>query len=178
MPVIGYLRSTTAADAIHLATAFRQGLKEAGFVEGQNVAIEYRYADNQMERLPALVADLLHRKVAVIAGNAIAMPPAKAATATVPIVFAAGGDPVRDGLVASLNRPGGKLTGFTIFEHSFAGKWLEMPKEVVPAMTRVAVMQNPDHPAWNAYLNAIRGVASRMGVGRGTLLDQVVKSRS
>jgi len=85
-------------------------------------------------------------------------------TKTVPIVFIQVTDPVSDGFVESLARPGGNVTGFTIFEHSFAGKWLEMLKEVVPAMTRVAVMQNPDHPAWNAYLNAIREVASRMGV--------------
>jgi putative ABC transport system substrate-binding protein len=100
---IGFLRSTSLADSTSYVSAFRQGLKETGFVEGQNVAIEYRYADNQVDRLPALVAELIHRPAAVIAGNLVSVLAAKAATTSVPIVFAAGGDPVRDGLVASLN---------------------------------------------------------------------------
>jgi hypothetical protein len=114
-PVIGFVRSTSLADSASYVSAFRQGLKETGFVEGQNVAIEYRYADNQTDRLPALVAELIHRPVAVIAGNLISALAAKAATTTVPIVFAAGGDPVRDGLVASLNRPGSNVTGVNFF---------------------------------------------------------------
>jgi putative ABC transport system substrate-binding protein len=111
MPVIGFVRSTSPADSTRLVSAFSQGLKEAGFVEGQNVAIEYRYADNQLDRLPALVADLIRRPVAVIVGNTPAALAAKAATTTVPIVFAGGGDPVQAGLVTSLNRPGGNVTG-------------------------------------------------------------------
>jgi putative ABC transport system substrate-binding protein len=95
MPVIGFLRSTTPADSVHLVTAFRQGLTEVGFVEGQNVAIEYRYADNQTDRLPALAADLIRRPVAVIAGASVAMYEAKAATTTVPIVFVGGSDPLQ-----------------------------------------------------------------------------------
>ena len=106
MPVIGFLRSTSPTDSTHLVTAFRNGLKETGFVEGQNVAIEYRYAEGRNDRLPALVADLIGRRVAVIVGNNLAAFAAKAATTTVPIVFAYGGDPVKDGFVASLNRPG------------------------------------------------------------------------
>jgi putative ABC transport system substrate-binding protein len=102
MPVIGFLRSTSPADSTHLVTAFRQGLKEAGFVEGQNLAIEFRYAEGREDRLRMLVADLIHRPVAVIVGNSPAARAAKAATTTVPIVFTYGGDPVRDGLVASL----------------------------------------------------------------------------
>ncbi len=105
MPVVGFLRSTSLASATHLVTAFRQGLKEAGFVEGQNVAIEFRSADDRPDRLPALAAELVRRPVAVIIGNSIAALAAKAATTTVPIVFVTGGDPVRDGLVASLSRP-------------------------------------------------------------------------
>jgi ABC-type uncharacterized transport system substrate-binding protein len=111
LPVIGFLRSTSSADSVHLVEAFRHGLKQAGYVEGQNVTIEYRWADNQLDRLPALVADLLRRPVAVIVTNTPGTRAAKAATTTVPIVFATGGDPVRDGLVASLNRPGGNVTG-------------------------------------------------------------------
>jgi putative tryptophan/tyrosine transport system substrate-binding protein len=111
MPVVGFLRSTSLASATHLVTAFRQGLKEAGFVEGQNVAIEFRSADDRPDRLPALAAELVRRPVAVIIGNSIAALAAKAATTTVPIVFATGGDPVRDGLVASLSRPVGNVTG-------------------------------------------------------------------
>jgi putative ABC transport system substrate-binding protein len=110
MPAVGFLRSATLADVPHWVTV-RQGLKEEGFVEGQNVAIEYRSADNQPDRLPALVTDLIRRPVAVIVGNTPAALAAKAATSTVPIVFAGGGDPVREGLVASLNRPGGNVTG-------------------------------------------------------------------
>jgi putative tryptophan/tyrosine transport system substrate-binding protein len=115
MPVIGFLRSTSLADAAHLVTAFRQGLKEAGFVEGQDVAIEYRSAEDHPGRLTALVADLIRRPVAVIVCNNYAARAAKAATATVPIVFATGSDPLRDGLVDSVNRQGGNLTGASFF---------------------------------------------------------------
>src|ERR1700730_1423145 len=104
LPVIGFLRSTSLAPFQNLVTAFGQGLKEAGFVEGRNVAIEYRYADNQIDRLPALVAELIRRPVAVIVGNSSSAIAAKAATTTIPIVFVDGGDPVSDGLVANFNR--------------------------------------------------------------------------
>jgi putative tryptophan/tyrosine transport system substrate-binding protein len=126
MPVIGFLRSTPLAVAAHLVTAFRQGLKEAGFVEGQNVAIEFRSAENQPDRLPALAAELIRRPVAVIVGNAAAVHAAKAATTTVPIIFAVGGDPVSEGLVASLNRPGGNITGVVFFSVVLGAKRLEL----------------------------------------------------
>ena len=113
VPKVGFLRSATLADVAPWLGEFRQGLKEAGFVEGQNVAIEYRSADNQPDRLPALVTDLIRQPVAVIVGNTDSALAAKAATTTVPIVFATGSDPVRDGLVASLNRPEANLTGVT-----------------------------------------------------------------
>src|ERR1700720_1864762 len=114
LPVVGFVRSTSLAPFQNLVVAFGQGLKEAGFVAGQNVAIEYRYAENQRDRLPALVAELLGIPVAVLVVNSGAAAVAKAATTTVPIVFVAGADPVKDGLVASLNRPGGNITGASI----------------------------------------------------------------
>jgi len=115
MPVVGFLRSVSLADAADLVTALRQGLKEAGFIEGQNVAIEFRSAEGHVDRLRPLVADLISRPVTVIVGNSVAALAAKASTTTIPIVFAYGGDPVRDGLVASLNRPGGNVTGVIFF---------------------------------------------------------------
>ena len=124
MPVVGFLRSGTLTDARNRVTWFRQGLMEAGFVEGQNVAIEVRSDELQTDRLPLLVADLLRRQVALIVGNTPAALAAKAATTTVPIVFVTGGDPVRDGLVASLNRPGGNVTGVSFISHELAAKQL------------------------------------------------------
>jgi len=139
-------------------------LRELGWIDGRNVRLEYRSSMNA-EQNRAVVAEIAALSPSVIlTGTAPVLAAAHRQTKTVPIVFIQVTDPVSDGFVESLARPGGNVTGFTIFEHSFAGKWLEMLKEVVPAMTRVAVMQNPDHPAWNAYLNAIREVASRMGV--------------
>jgi len=142
----------------------RDALRELGWIDGHNVRLEYR-SSMKAEQNRAVVAEIAALSPSVIlTGTAPVLAAAHRQTKTVPIVFIQVTDPVSDGFVESLARPGGNVTGFTIFEHSFAGKWLEMLKEVVPAMTRVAVMQNPDHPAWNAYLNAIREVASRMGV--------------
>ena len=115
MPVIGFLRSASFANVSHFVTAFRRGLKEAGFVEGQNVTIEFRSAEDRPDRLPALATDLIRRPVAVIVGDIISAIAAQAATTTVPIVFATGADPVTEGLVASLNRPGGNVTGVVFF---------------------------------------------------------------
>src|SRR6266487_4505873 len=124
MPVIGFLRSGTISD--ERVTPFRQGLKETGFIEGQNVAIEYGSDEGQTDRLPLLVADLLRRQVALIVGNTASALAAKAATTTVPIVFATGGDPVRDGFVASVNRPGGNVTGVSFLNSVLAAKRLEL----------------------------------------------------
>jgi putative ABC transport system substrate-binding protein len=144
MPVIGFLRSTSLADAAHLVGAFRRGLKEAGFVEGENVAVEYHSAEHQGDRLQVLVADLVRRQVTLIVGNTPSALAAKAATTTVPIVFATGGDPVRDGLVTNLSRPGGNVTGVSILNSALAGKRLELLHQLVPKATIIAaVLQNP-----------------------------------
>jgi putative ABC transport system substrate-binding protein len=163
MPVIGFLRSATLADVPHWVAAFRQGLKEAGFVEGQNVAIEFRSADNQLDRLPALVADLIRQPVAVIVGNTDAALAAKAATTTVPIVFASGSDPVRDGLVASLNRPGGNVTGLVYFAAVLGAKRLELLRQLVPGATTIAVLVNPNTPLTEAERKDVQAAAQAIG---------------
>jgi putative tryptophan/tyrosine transport system substrate-binding protein len=163
MPVIGFLRSTSLADSTHLVTAFRDGLKETGFVEGQNVAIEYRYAEGRNDRLPALVADLIDRRVAVIVGNNLATRAAKAATSTVPIVFAYGGDPVIDGLVASLNRPGGNVTGVVFIEGALGAKRLELLRQIVPKATTIAVLVNPNNPEAVSERSDVQAAAVAIG---------------
>jgi putative tryptophan/tyrosine transport system substrate-binding protein len=140
MPVIGFLRSTSLAVSTPMIAGFRQGLTAAGFNEGQNVAIEYRYADNQLERLPGLVAELSRLPVAVIVGNISAALAAKAATTTVPIVFVTGSDPVVDGLVANLNRPGGNVTGVSFVSGLLGAKRLDMLRQLVPAATTIAML--------------------------------------
>jgi putative ABC transport system substrate-binding protein len=142
MPVIGFLHPSSPDP--YRPRAFRQGLRDAGFIEGENVAIEYRSADDQIDRLPALATELVQRRVAVIAtGGLPSIFAAKEATTTIPIVFVVGEDPVRLGLVTSLARPGGNLTGINIFATELAAKRLELLREVVPAATRVAVLVNP-----------------------------------
>lgn len=145
MPVVGFLRSTSLVPFASLGIALRQGLKEAGFIEGQNVAIESRYADNQVDRLPALVAELVRRPVAVIVGNSSAARAALAATAAIPIVFTVGNDPVRDGLVPNLNRPGGNITGVSFLAGVLGTKRLELLRQFVPKATIIAVL-NPNTP--------------------------------
>jgi len=143
MPVIGFLNSRGVDDDPHLLAAFRQGLKEVGYVEGQNVAIEYRFAAGQDNRLPALAADLVRRHVTVIAANGFAARAAKAATATIPIVFTAGYDPVAVGLVSSMSRPTGNVTGVTILDVELGPKRLELLHGLVPKPTLIAVLLNP-----------------------------------
>jgi putative ABC transport system substrate-binding protein len=163
MPVIGFLRSETLADAAYLVTAFRQGLKEAGFVEGQNVAVEYHSAEGQPERLRSLVAELVRRPAAVIVGNTPSARAAKAATTTVPIVFATGSDPVKDGMVTSLNRPGGNVTGVTFLAGVLGAKRLELLRQFVPKATSIAVLVNPNTFETEAERSDVQAAARAIG---------------
>ncbi len=140
MPVVGFLRSASLTEVPHFATAFRQGLKETGFVEGQNVAVEYHSADDNSARLVALAADLIRRRVDVIVGNHNAALAAKSATTTIPIVFATGSDPVRDGLVANLNRPRSNVTGVVNFSSVLGAKRLELLRKLVPEAKTIGVL--------------------------------------
>src|SRR6516162_2529110 len=144
MPLIGFLRSSTLENATSLMATFRQGLKETGYVEGQNVSIEYRFAENDRDKLTALVNDFIHRPVAVIIGNLVAARAAKAASTTVPIVFATGNDPVKDGMVTNLNRPGGNVTGVSFLAGALGAKRLELLRQLVPKGTTIGVLVNPD----------------------------------
>jgi putative tryptophan/tyrosine transport system substrate-binding protein len=137
MPLIGFLRSASLAGSTHLVAAIREGLKEMGFVEGQNVAVEFRYADNHLDQLPTLVADLIRRPVAVLVCNNYAALAAKAATTMVPIVFASGTDPVNDGLVDSFNSPGGNVTGVSFLADLLGAKRLDLLRQLVPKATTI-----------------------------------------
>ena len=166
MPVIGFLTVRAPGDAPQLLAAFVQGLKETGYVEGQNVAIEYRFAGNRIERLPSIVADLVQRKVNVIAAtsNPAALA-AKAATTTIPIVFETGADPVRLGLVASLNRPGGNVTGVTQTNEEIAPKRLQLLHELVPTASVLALLVNPAEPSIAEIItNEMQAAARTIGV--------------
>jgi len=165
MPVIGFLRSASLADAGHLVAAFRQGLKEGSFAEGQNVAIEYRSAEDQFHRLPALVADLVRRQVTLIVGNTPSAFAAKAGTTTVPIVFVTGGDPVIDGLVDSLNRPGSNLTGVSFLTGASGTKRLELLRQLAPKAAALAVLMDPDPnvPQAQAELRDVQAAARTNG---------------
>jgi putative ABC transport system substrate-binding protein len=166
MPVIGFLEPRSPDTIADQLRAFRQGLKDTGYVEGENVAVEYRWAENQPDRLPALAAELVRRQVAVIAtaGGTAAAFAAKSATATIPIVFIAAEDPVRVGLVASLARPGGNLTGINFFSAELVAKRLELLRELVPAATRVAVLVNPAGPGFEITLRDVEPAARAMGL--------------
>ena len=163
MPVVGFLRSTSLASSAPFASALRQGLKEAGFNEGQNVAIEYRYGDNQDDRLPALVAELIRRPVAVLVGNVKASLAAKVATGTVPIVFVTGSDPVADGLVATLNRPGGNVTGVSFLSGALSAKRLQMLRQLVPAVANMAMFSEVGTLEAVAERRDVEAAAQAMG---------------
>jgi putative tryptophan/tyrosine transport system substrate-binding protein len=166
MPVIGFLDARSADAMTDRLRAFRQGLKEAGWVEAENVSIEYRWAEGQYDRLPALAAELVRRQVAVLfATPTISALTAKSATATIPIVFTAGDDPVKLGLVSSLARPGGNLTGVNFFGAEVVSKRLELLRELVPRIERVAVLVNPSNAAISeTTVREVEGAARGMGV--------------
>ena len=145
MPVVGFLYSGSPTGMAFLVTAFRNGLKDAGYIEGGNVAAEYRWAEGQLDRLPALAADLVNRQVAVIATDTRSTLTAKAATTTTPIAFITGGDPVKLGFVSSLNRPGGNITGASFLTAEVAGKRLELLRELLPTATVIDYLVNPDN---------------------------------
>jgi ABC-type uncharacterized transport system substrate-binding protein len=165
MPVIGFLSSLSLAATERLVAAFRQALKESGYVEGQNVAIEYRWAEGQYDQLPALAADLVRRQVAVIAatGGPASGLAAKAATPAIPIVFVSGGDPVKEGFVSSLNRPGGNATGVNVLLTAMEGKRLGLLRDLVPTASLIAVLLNPTNPPFDAQLSDIREAARAAG---------------
>jgi putative tryptophan/tyrosine transport system substrate-binding protein len=146
IPIIGFLNGTSSEGYSPYVAAFREGLKESGYVEGQNVLIEYRWAEGQYDQLPAMVADLVLRQVSVIVANTPANLAAMAATKTIPIVFTTGSDPVKIGMVASLNRPGGNITGVTSLTVEVMPKLLELARELMPAATDVALLVNPNSP--------------------------------
>ena len=164
MPVVGFLNSRGPSDDAYVLAAFRRGLKETGYVEGQNVVVEYRFAQNQYDRLPVLAADLVRRQVAVMTANGPAAQPAKAATATIPIVFFVANDPVEIGLVASFNRPGGNLTGVVNLGVELGPKRLELLHELIPTATLIAALINPAHPNADAQSAAMQAAARTLGL--------------
>ena len=165
MPVVGFLHTLSPESVPHFVVAFRQGLKEAGFVEGQNIAVEYRWAHGQYDRLPELAAELVSRQVAVIAalGGEPSPQIVEKATRTIPIVFASNGDPVSEGLVASFNRPGGNATGVTIFGTAAVAKRMQLLKEVVPQATVIGFLMNPTNPNGSSEMEAAQTAASSLG---------------
>jgi ABC-type uncharacterized transport system substrate-binding protein len=175
IPVIGCLNSAAAAPIAHLLAAFRRGLGETGFIEGQNVTIEYRLAEGQYDRLPALAADLVNRRVSVIAvgGGTVSALAAKAATATIPIVFISDSDPVKIGLVASINRPGGNVTGIHQLTAGLEAKRIGLLHELVPGATTIAVLVNPNYTDAEAQIREVQEAARSLG-----LQLQVLKASS
>ena len=164
-PVIGFLDSQSRTFADFVLPAFRQGLKDNGYVEGDNVAVEYRFAENQIDRLPALAAELVRLPVAlIIAGAPPAALAAKAATTTIPIVFGVGDDPVKIGLVTSLARPGGNLTGINFFSSELAAKRMELVREMVPAAARVAMVSDPTFTLTEFQVRDAETAARAMGL--------------
>jgi len=163
IPVIGFLDAATAADTLYRVSAFRDGLKEAGFIDGHNVAIELRWAENKLDRLPALVADLAQRQVAVIFGPNIAVRAAQAATSTIPIVFVSGGDPIATGLVSNLSRPGGNITGVSFASVPLQPKRLGLLHELVPPPATIAWLRDPRAPSFEVEEKEVPPAARELG---------------
>jgi len=166
LPVIGYMDTASASTTAHLVEAFRHGLSAAGYDEGRNVAIEYRWSEGDYDKLPALAAELVRRQVVVIATiNTPTVLAAKAATQTIPIIFGVGVDPIKFGLVASLNRPGGNLTGITQLNIEMEAKRVQLLHELVPAATSIALLTNPTSPAYSeAATESAQSAAQLLGV--------------
>jgi putative tryptophan/tyrosine transport system substrate-binding protein len=166
MPVIGFLSSRSPGESNGVVAAFRQGLGEAGFVEGQKVVVAFRWAEGRYDRLPALAADLVDQRVAAIlaAGGSPSALAAKAATSTIPIVFTAVPEPIQLGLVASFNRPGGNVTGMSVFSSEMWAKSVELLKELVPTATRMAYLVNPSSPSAEFYSKGAAAAASALGI--------------
>ena len=166
VPIIGFCSSRSQEDSVRVIAAFRQGLGETSFVEGQNVAMQYRWAEGHNERLPALAAELVHRRVAVLVatGGSVSALAAKAATSTIPVVFVIGDDPVALGLVASLNRPGGNLTGITFLTSALAAKRLGLLRELVPGVASVAALVNPNSPEGDRQSRDVREASRSLGM--------------
>jgi len=164
MPVIGFLNGAASEGYAHYVAAFRDGLKEGGYIEGQNVAIEYRWADGHYNRLPDLAADLIRRQVSVIVANTPAILIAKAATKSIPIVFTTGSDPVLLGFVASLSHPGGNATGVTELSVEVAPKRMELAHELAPGATAMALLINPKHPSAGDLARDMHAAAIALGL--------------
>jgi ABC-type uncharacterized transport system substrate-binding protein len=162
MPVIGFLRSASAAGSEHLVVAFELGLKEAGFVDGQNVAIDYRWGNDQSDRLSGLATDLIRRQPAVIVGNVLSTRAIMAATTTIPIVFVGGSDPVRIGLVAGLNHPGGNITGVVFQSSDLAAKRLGLLHDLVPKSVAIAALIDPNGPGAEFQMKEVEKAGQRL----------------
>jgi ABC-type uncharacterized transport system substrate-binding protein len=166
MPVVGYLSTRSAEDTPHLLAAFQTGLAQNGYIEGQNVTIQYRWALGQYDRLPGMAAELVRRPVTVLAttGGEPAAFAATGATATIPIVYLIGGDPVKEGLAASFNRPGGNATGVTLLTNLLEPKRFSLLRDLVPGASLIGVLRNPNFPAAEAQLHDVEEAANRVGV--------------
>jgi putative ABC transport system substrate-binding protein len=175
MPVVGVVLVASPEASARFGGAIRKGLNEAGYVEGQNVTVEYHWLEGQYDRLPSLMADLVHRRVAVIAADIPAALAAKAVTTTVPIVFVTGGDPVRVGLVASLNRPDGNVTGVSFTSVELAAKQLGLLRELRPGAARIAVLVDPKFPTTERFVSEVRAAAS--AIGRQLIVLEVSSDR-
>src|SRR5947207_5518836 len=165
VPVVGFLHYASPNKLTHLADAFRRGLQETGYIAGQNVVIEYRWAEGQYDRLPALAADLVHRQVSVIAaGGSVAAQAAKNATTTIPVVFTSGADPVATGLVASLSRPGGNVSGMSLLAAEMATKRLELIRDLLPRARAIAMITNPAYPGSHSEMAEVEAAGRSVGM--------------